>query len=181
MTWIPLRFLLPITPLYLKHNRSRPGIIPASAPDKFPLHRIGAASPIDCTEGNWRMSLIGDLGTRKKLEKTSRRSRRVRLALGGSLKPDLGCITQRVEHAQEQVRRNIFRVAVHNGSNTRARGSGQSRNLAMRKPLSLHHLDNFRVQVAPQFDFPPAAGVSPSAFASSEALRVTIALDFFIE
>ncbi len=73
--------------------------------------------------------------------------------LGGFLESDLGRVSQRVEYAQQKVRRNVFRIVVHYGRNAGSGGLRQSRYLTMRQALPLNDLDNLGVQMAAQLDF----------------------------
>src|SRR5271170_7062247 len=72
---------------------------------------------------------------------------------GGLLEFDLCRVPQRVKYTQQEIRRNVFRVVIHDGCNARPGSFRHSRHLGMRQALPPNHLDNLRVEMAPQFDF----------------------------
>jgi len=56
---------------------------------------------------------------------------------------DFGGVAEGVENAEEEIGRDVFGVAVHDGGNAGARGTSEARDLCMRQALTLNDFDDF--------------------------------------
>ena len=70
-------------------------------------------------------------------------SLRRRIESGGFLEFDFGGVAEGVEDAEEEIGRDIFGVAVHDGGEAGARGTSEARDLGMGQPLALNDCDDF--------------------------------------
>ena len=78
-----------------------------------------------------------------------------RKRLSGTLKVERGLHTERSQDSQHKIGRNILRVPVENGRNTRPRRVSKSRNLVMSQAPLSYDLDYLVVQVTTDLNFEP--------------------------
>src|SRR5260370_178888 len=67
----------------------------------------------------------------------------LRFESGGLLEFDFGGVAEGVEDAEEEIRRDVLGVAVHDGGDAGARGTREAGDLSVRQALALNDFDNF--------------------------------------